>query len=85
VPPRSEPHWHVDAQRPDWLAGARDSNLRISESELAHPLKIRTNIAAIKANVCCLEMFSRVYECRTCFRDLSCSAVLQTSNNIPQK
>jgi hypothetical protein len=64
--------------------GRRDSNLCISKSKFANPLKIRTNIAAIKRTFVALRRF-RACTSRTRFRDLSCSGVPQTSNNIPQK
>jgi hypothetical protein len=65
--------------------GRRDSNLCISESRFANPLKIRTNIAAIKRTFVALRRFRGCTGARTRFRDLSCSAVPQTSNNIRQK
>ena len=66
--------------RTGWL-GRQDSNLCISESEFANPLKIRTHVAAIKRALVVLRRFARA----RVPRELSCSAVPETSNNIRQK
>jgi hypothetical protein len=60
--------------RTGWL-GRRDSNLCISESKFANPLKIRTNIAAIKRTFVALRRFractgaapvSEIFHARLC-------------------
>ena len=67
---------------------AHNRELAVGQAQNAigfsNPLKIRTNIAAIKRTFVALRRF-RACTSRTRFRDLSCSGVPQTSNNIPQK